>query len=370
MALTVLLGVVFSSSVLAAPQGPPAVVRVDAVRQELVEQKRPVTGELRPARRVEVATREKGLVIELAVREGAEVKAGALVARLDATQLLLDQAVLEARGAPVHAQVAERESDVQVAERNVVSLEALVKNKAANPKELEDARNAVTAAKARLLASRADLKVIEAEIAKVRQRVKDMEIRAPFDGSVVRRATEVGAWLGEGAAVVELISTSQLDVWLEVPQSLFAFLDGRAGPIDVELTATGQSFALGGFRVIPDIDKRSRSFFVVGSAKTALSLAAGMSVRAHVPTDEEREMITIHRDAILRNELGSYVYAVVPGGDDKPPSAMPMQVDILFQSTERAVVRAGALQPGMQIVIEGNERLYPTAPIQPIPADG
>ena len=58
------------------------------------------------------------------------------------------------------------------------------------------------------------------------------------------------------------------------------------------------------------------------------------------------------------------------GGVPLPASAAPVQVEVLFQTAERAVVRGGALRPGMELVVEGNERLYPMAPIQPIPAGG
>lgn len=370
LALLLPLALFAAAPALAAPQGPPAVVHVDAVREEVVLRRQQVTGDLRAARRVEVATREKGLVLELAAQEGSVVEAGEVLARIDATQLELDLAVVEAQRAPVLATRAVRESELQIAERDVASLEALVEKRAANPKELADARDQVTAAEARLSASAAELEVLDAQAAKLRQRIADAELRAPFAGTVVQVRTEVGAWLGEGAAVAQLVSTGELEVWLEVPQQLFGALAGFAGAIEVEVGGTGRGFSVSAVEVVPDVDLRSRTFYVVADVKAALPLAAGMSITALVPTEEERPMLTISRDAILRNEVGSYVYAVLPGAEGQPPSAAPMQVQVLFQSEGRAVIRAGRLQAGMQVVVEGNERLYPMAPIQPVPAGG
>ena len=147
----------------------------------------------------------------------------------------------------------------------------------------------------------------------------------------------------------------------------------RNGPIEIALArirvgAEGVSFALSDYRVIPDVDVRGRAFRVVGKAASDLPLASGMSVTAMVPTGEEREMLTIHRDAILRNQVGAFVYAVIPGGEGTPAKAAPIDVEVLFQTPTRAVVRSSGLRPGMQVVIEGNERLYPMAAIAPTPA--
>lgn len=354
----------------AAPQGPPASVLVDAVREEVVTNRRPVTGSLRAARRGEVAAREKGLVRELLADEGHRVAAGDVLARLDATQLELDLVVLRADRPPAEATVRERTANLESARNDLESLRKLVERKAANPKELVDAESAVAAGEARLAASEAGLAVIDARIAKLEQRIADMTIVAPFDGTVVARMTEVGSWLAEGASVVELLSTEDLEVWLEVPQDLYGAVIANPGPIEVRLGAGREAFALTDYRAIPDVAERGRTFRLMGDAETTLPISAGMSVTAMVPTAEEQEMLTIHRDAILYNQVGAFVYTVVPGGEGRPASAAPTPVEVLFQTPTRAVVRSGTLRPGAQIVVEGNERLYPMAPVLPKPIGG
>lgn len=352
----------------ASAQGPPAAVRVDAVQSETLTNRRPVTGDLRAANRGLVATREKGLVVQLSVQAGQRVESGAVLAQLDATQLELDLEVRHAERAPAEATVRERRADLERAENDLASLETLVERKAANPKELVDARSAVAAATARLSAGEALLIVIDAQTRKLQQRIADMTIRAPFGGTVVSKLTEVGEWVAEGSPVVELLSTDELEVWLEVPQDLFAATTASQHPIEIRVGAEGAGFALTSYRVIPDVDVRGRAFRIVGEASKELPLAAGMSVTASVPTGEQREMLTVHRDAILRNQVGAFVYGVIPGGEGQPSKAAPMDVEVLFQTPTRAVVRSSSLRPGMQVVIEGNERLYPMAPIQPIVA--
>lgn len=364
-----------SIAAVTTPQGPPAAVRVDAVRMEQLTNRRPVTGDLRAAQRGQVATREKGIVVELVVDEGQVVQQGTVLAQLDSTQLELDLAVLRAQRPPSEANVRERRANLERAQSDLDSLAVLVERKAANPKELLDAQSDLAAAEARLSASEALLAVIDAQLQKLEQRVVDMTIRAPFDGTVVQTLTELGSWVAEGSPVVELLSTSRLEVWLEVPQDLFAATVDSTRAIEIRVGSGDTSFPLTDFRVIPDINPRGRAFRVVGAASTETPLAAGMSVVAMMPTGEQRKMLTVHRDAILRNQVSSFVYGVVPGAEGGPGSAAPIDVEVLFQTETRAVVRSARLKAGMEVVIEGNERLYPMAPITPIrdakaPADG
>ena len=46
-------------------------------------------------------------------------------------------------------------------------------------------------------------------------------IRAPFDGVVVRKRTELGQWLQLGGDVAEMIALDTLDVHVEVPESYY-----------------------------------------------------------------------------------------------------------------------------------------------------
>jgi len=313
-----------------------------------------------------VATREKGLVSQLLVDEGEVVESGVVLAQLDSTQLELDLIVLAAQLPPAEASVREREAGLLLARSDLESLAVLVERKAANPKELVDAQAALAGAEARLAVGKALIAVIDARVRKLEQRIADMTIRAPFGGAVIQVMTEVGSWLGEGDAVVELLSTQDLEVWLEVPQDLFAATAAAQGVIEIRVGAQDASFALEEYRVIPDVNVRGRAFRVVGKVGTDLPLAAGMSVVALVPTGEQKELLTVHRDAILRNQVSSFVYGVLPGAEGRPASAVPFDVEVLFQTETRAVVRSAQLRAGMQVVIEGNERLHPMAPIRPI----
>ena len=49
---------------------------------------------------------------------------------------------------------------------------------------------------------------------------------------------------------------------------------------------------------------------------------------------------------------------------------MPLKIRTLFPLGDRVVVEARGLEPGDLVVVEGNERLFPMMPIEPIERDG
>jgi len=361
---------------LAAPaqtQGaPPAPVRVEALRLEEVQERRRVTGEIRAARRSRVAAEEAGLVIERAVEVGDAVEAGELLVRLDATRLELELRALEAERGQTQALLEERAAARSLAERDLETLEELTQRDAANPKELADGRSAVQIALARERQAQAQIELLEARAAILTERVSDTVTRAPFGGRVVRLETELGQWLNAGTPVVELISV-ELEAWFEVPQRHFAAVQHQRGPLEVTIDASGEALVLGDYRIVASVDSRSRTFAVAGALPMRPELAHGMSIEAWVPTGAAGSELTVSRDALMRNEVGSFVYLAMPGSEGQPATAAPIPVEVLFSVGERVVVRGAGLRPGAPAIVEGNERLFPGAPVIPTggpPPDG
>ncbi|MFN5497569.1 MAG: hypothetical protein ACK5C3_13460, partial [bacterium] len=92
-----------------APKGPPPTpVTVAAAREESLAPRRKVVGELRAQRRTTVAAEEAGIVRELLVGDGARVRAGAPIARLDGARLDLELRILAAHAAVARANRVER----------------------------------------------------------------------------------------------------------------------------------------------------------------------------------------------------------------------------------------------------------------------
>jgi RND family efflux transporter MFP subunit len=354
-----------------AQQGPPpAAVRVDAAAIEQVQERRMVTGELRAVQRSRVATEEPGLALQIPVQEGQAVKKGDLLAQLDPGRLEIELKQTEADRLVAAANVTEREAEVEWRKHELENHRALAQGGAGKAKELYDAEMEVRTAAARLESAKRTVDTMLAREELLKKRIADTAIVAPYDGVIVSKAAEEGEWVAEGAAVVEMIATSMVDAWLDVPQQFAIAIAGRESLVTIVMEATGQRLETSNLRIIPQVDPKARTFSLVARLENAERLLTpGMSVTAWVPTGELGERLTISRDAIMRSDTGSFVYVARQLQPDAPPSAMPADVQVLFGAGERMVVQSPTIQAGDLLVVEGNERLFPTAPIIPQAAE-
>ncbi len=365
--ISAIIGALASASALA--QGPPpAAVVVDAVRREPIELWRQVTGELRSLQRSSLAAEEPGVVLTLAVEEGDRIEQGEVIARLDTT---LAEIAIEAQEAEVqaqHAVIRQIEVELAQARRDEQRIRDLTDRAASNETELDRARTAVLRLEAQLARARANLRAAEVRLTDARQRVSDMTITAPFTGHITRKSTEVGQWLGRGDEVVELTSLERIEARLDVPEKLIARLREGSTQVRVIIDAIRVEDEQGRkvpyetlatiSRIIPSADPLTRQFTVRVPIPNPEALARpGMSVIAFVPEGRFEPRMTIPRDAVLRDDAGEFVYFDAGG------VAMPARIQTRFVTQDRVVIAPGTLQEGMLVVVEGNERLFPSQPL-------
>lgn len=351
--------------------GPGTPVYADAAREEVILQRRMVTGELRAVRRAEVAVEEAGIVVEFAVREGDRIERGDVVLRIDDTRLRLSLDEVESELA--EAQAALDESLVQVAywtRESEVLVEASSRG-AATDKELRDARYQAALSAAGRDRNQRNIERIQTRVAFLQDRVEDAVVRAPFDGVVIQRLTEIGAWVDEGDAVIELLGVKEHEAWLDVPQGLLPAVNGltkspepapeqsdeASVQIWVKVDASGERYRLDRLRVVPDALRTTRSFSLVGVVVgPEAGLLAGGSLVAYVPTGTVGATLTLSKDAVLRGTSGPFVL-LVHRDESGGAVAVRTGVTVLFETEDRVAIAPGMVSAGDLVVTEGAERL-------------
>jgi multidrug efflux pump subunit AcrA (membrane-fusion protein) len=146
---------------------------------------------------------------------------------------------------------------------------------------------------------------------------------------------------------------AMLDVSERVPMHVLKALDR----VSVTIGALDLSVESVSHRILPDVEPRSRRYTVIARLPKDERLAPGMSVYAHLPTNERVSRTLVSSDALQRDQSGFFVYKVAPmGGELK---AVPVGVTVDFSTGHRVAVTARDLKEGDLIVREGNVRLRP-----------
>jgi RND family efflux transporter MFP subunit len=201
------------------------VVRVASVERSGNTRHVRIPGVTRSVRRAALAFTIPARVVERAVEIGDAVRAGQVVARLDASEYRLAN-----RGA--EATLAELDARLDQARRDEARVARLAVAKAATTEELEK----VEAGTATLAAAR------EAALARVeetRRRLDEVTLRAPFDGTVTKVAIEPGEWASPGSTVVELSGRNGIEVRIEVSESMRSKINpGSAVQVDLPMSGT------------------------------------------------------------------------------------------------------------------------------------
>ncbi len=344
----------------AAAQGP-SPVEVDAVRVESLNQTAPVIGRVVARERGTVAALTGGPVAEITVEVGARVAEGDVLMRLQRDRLEQTLAARRADVARRRAALETARSERELARQELARLERLKDSPAFSGARYEDQSRALATAEARVGEAEAAIAQARAEVRLAEIELERGTVRAPFDGVVVEKHTVRGAYVTVGAPVLTLINDGDLELEADVPTRMISGLEaGRV--VEMSLSEGGPRYdAIVRARVPEEnaLTKTRLVRFVPGMPDDALKrpLAAGQTVTLHVPVGARRDVVTVHKDAVLPQGGGDSVFVVVDG------KAQPRPVELGPAVGQRFVVEDG-LKPGEPVVVRGNERLRPGQSVQ------
>ena len=352
-----------------APAGaarPPSTVIFQVAEMQEVVQKLAVTGSLRASRRAEVAAREAAAVESMNVDDGDLVKAGEVLVTLDGRRVAAQLAEGEAALTAARAELAQRQAENDRAKQDQTMMAGLWEQKAVAESEYLDSLREAKVASSREDAARESIEAANKRLELTRVRQTDLEVVAPFDGRVVARHTEIGEWLKEGDPVVTLVSTGEIEAWLQLPERHAANLKADTPEsVHLELPGRSEPIIAESFSLVPDVEGRSRRFDLIARIPDPDNqLTPGTSVLAEVPLGKLAPHLVVASDAIMKGYAGSYVYTVADS-ESGPPTARRVPVELLFERDGEAVLAGGELKPGDKVIVEGNERLFPNTPLDP-----
>ena len=206
----------------------------------------PISGVLKARQQAFVKARVAGELQGLQVREGDSVRAGQVLAHIDATEnaARLRQAEQQAQAAA--AQLA-------IAQRQLENNRALVGQGFISPTALQTTQANWDAAQANHLAAQAGVEL-------ARKALHDTVLRSPIDGQVAQRLANNGERLGVEARVLEIVDPRELELEaLLAPADALQVRLGQSAQLRLQGQDSGPSVRATVVRINPSAQASSRA---------------------------------------------------------------------------------------------------------------
>jgi len=142
---------------------------------------------------IQVAARRGGIIREVLVQEGDRVVAGQILARQEDDEARLAVQSARAQVSQAESQLASLRVDINTAQREYNRLEKLVATNFVAGARMDQARDAIATAQARLGSQAAAVQTARAQLAQAQYNQELTVIRAPSAGRIARRYANPGA---------------------------------------------------------------------------------------------------------------------------------------------------------------------------------
>lgn len=281
-----------------------------------------------------------GTIAEVTAEEGDRVTQRQILARLDTARLAAQRAEASAGLARVDAELA-------LANSTLVRVADAFSYQGVSRQELDEAEQQVSALAASQAVAQANLDRIDVDIDKA-------TLRAAFDGTITQRYNDPGAVIAAGIPLVQLQSSSNLEVRIGVsPSAANALAVGDAH----ELSINGKP-VVGVLRAVLDerdeITRTVDALFIIEDA--GYGVRPGDTASLETTTWNDAPGYWLPLSSLVEGSRGLW-QALVADSDGSQGYVLTGHVlEVLYADSDRAYVR-GTLEAGDLIVRSGTQRV-------------
>jgi RND family efflux transporter MFP subunit len=328
--------------------GPTMVVETQTIAPTNFQVNVPSYGMVRPRIQSLLVAQVSGQIVDKSPNfdEGGYFAEGEVMLMIDPRDYEANVMIAEASLADAQQSLAEEEARAEQAQVDW--------NRLGNEGEASD----LVLRKPQLAAAKARVASAEANLIKARLDLERTQIRAPFDGRVLRQIVDLGQVVGNNSQLAEFYSVGIAEVRLPIANKDLDFVDlpefgiGRdAASINATLYSELASTDTWDARVVRTeaaIDDTARQLHVlvhVDNPFTAdeqhrVPLKIGQYVTASIEGRLLEDVIVIPSSTVYQ---GSYVYVVEDG------TLQRRELEIQWSDVDQAIVAAG-LEPGDELV--------------------
>jgi multidrug efflux system membrane fusion protein len=305
-------------------------------------------------RSIALQARVAGYLASQAAEDGADVKQGDLLYKIDPRDL---QAALDA----AKAQVQRDAAAADYARANFNRGADLAKSGFVAKDTFDQRDSALRQAQASLAMDQAAVRTAELNLGYA-------ELHAPFDGRLGRYQAPVGALISvAGAPLNTLVQLDPIYVTFNPSETELAEIEQAraAGKVEAEVFTPGDDKPRqkGELTFLDNVVDKSTGTIVARAtvANPDFSLLPGQYVRVRLRIKELPDALMAPQVAIGSSQLGKYVYIVGPG------DTAAQKLVTLGPSDGDLVNIASGLAEGDRIITGNLQKIGPGSPVQPLP---
>jgi membrane fusion protein (multidrug efflux system) len=319
---------------------PPATVSTMVVETSAWQPKLSSVGNVRAFRGVELSTEIGGLVQNVSIKSGMDVKEGELLIKLNDAS---DVAQLNSLKA-----LADLAQVINERDRQQLEIQAISKN-------VFDT-------------SKADAKSKQAQVEQQTALVAKKNLKAPFSGRVGIVMINPGQFVNSGDKLLTLQTLDPIFVDFNLPQS-----NAEQIQVGQEIVVTTDAFKGASFTgkitaVSPKVDTNTRNIQIEAQlANPDKKILPGMFANVNIKLGDQVKLLTLPQTAVTYNPYGSTVFIAKPTGKKDKQGKPALEAQQVFVTTgltrgDQVAILKG-VEEGATVVTSGQLKLKNGTPL-------
>ena len=322
-------------------------------------------------RQASVASKGTGRLEYLGVTVGSHVKAGDVIARVQQDDVQAAQNQVRARLNIAKAALANAQTELQDAQLSYTRTKALLPNQFVSQAEFDTASTRLRRAEAVVRSSTAAITAAEADVQTADVMLENTLIRAPFEGTVLKKFAEIGEVVAPMAgsassrgAVVLITDMASLAVETEISESSISQIE-QGQSADITLDAVqGKHYAATVDQIVPTADRSKGTVltkvrFVEIDNRVLPEMSAKVSFNPVArPSDSPQPRLFVPSSALVRTKEVLLLYVL------ENETAREISIEEVSKSGGDSEVR-GALTASMHVILAPPSSLHPGMKVRP-----
>jgi RND family efflux transporter MFP subunit len=351
------------------PAAGPVTVDVVRVVERPLDVQLSLPGELTPYQAVAIYPRVTGFVKTVTVDRGSRVRAGALIATIEAPELVAQRAEAQSKLQAAEAQWAASRSKADAEKSTYDRLKAA----SATPgvvagNDVLLAEKAADASQDQVVAGQQNVEAARQALNAIREMEGYLRVTAPFDGVVTERNIHPGALVGPPSGsgstmpMVRVVEISRLRLVVPVPEAYTAEMKAGTQILFTVAAYPGRTWSGSIARIAQAVDVNTRTMAVeLDVANKEGRLAPGTFAQVRWPIHRSAPSLFVPSSSVAATTDRTFVVRIRSGKTE--------WVDVKTGLTSGPLVEVfGDLRAGDQVASHGTDEMRPGTEVRALEA--